>query len=312
MVEIPVKTDEHLRELIDYKDISFPLETWRDDYSTFPDYTLNCHWHDAFEFGTVITGSLDFYMDEVCVKLQKGDTIFINSNVLHMAKQTCAQEPVIMIGTGFPPSIFPEGCILEKYFEPVIKAPFQGFRLKSTDVRGKRFAEIIGELCQLQDETYGSELWSLSLLSQLWLETLACISEKSISLVRQEALPRHGAIVKQMISYIQEHFADPITIQDLTEYAHISRSECFRSFHRYTGKKPVEYINEYRLRQAAGLLKGTSLTVSEIGASCGFGSSSYFGKLFREKYKASPLEYRKGETESQVFQTSLPRIPHEE
>lgn len=59
MQQIPVKTDEHLRELIDYKDISFPLETWDDLYTSFPDYTLNCHWHDAFEFGTVVKGELD-------------------------------------------------------------------------------------------------------------------------------------------------------------------------------------------------------------------------------------------------------------
>ena len=100
-------------------------------------------------------------------------------------------------------------------------------------------------------------------------------------------------MVKQMISYIQEHFADNITIQALTEHAHVSRSECFRSFRRYTGKKPMEYINEYRLLQAAGLLRDTNLSISEVGSSCGFGSSSYFGKLFRKKYGVTPLEYRK-------------------
>ena len=45
---------------------------------------------------------------------------------------------------------------------------------------------------------------------------------------------------------------------------------------------------------AADLLKETSLSVSEIGSSCGFGSSSYFGKLFKEKYGVSPLGYRQG------------------
>ena len=97
-----------------------------------------------------------------------------------------------------------------------------------------------------------------------------------------------------MISYIQEHFADNIAIRDLTEYAHVSRSECFRSFRRYTGKKPMEYINEYRLIQAAGLLKESDLSVAEIGSACGFGSSSYFGKLFKEKYGVPPLGYRQG------------------
>lgn len=293
MQKIPVKTDKHLRELIDYKDISFPLETWADIYTTFPDYTLNCHWHNSFEFGTLVKGELDFYTDETCLKLKKGDCIFVNSNVLHMAKQTNLQEPATMIGVGFPASPFPGGSIFHKYFQPVMKMSLQGFRIEASNLHGMKISQLLGDICEMWDETYGYELHCLSLLSQLWLENLAYISEKNHTFVIRETPLHHGVMVKQMISYIQEHFADNITIQALTEHAHVSRSECFRSFRRYTGKKPMEYINEYRLLQAAGLLRDTNLSISEVGSSCGFGSSSYFGKLFRKKYGVTPLEYRK-------------------
>lgn len=295
MEKNPVKTDKDLRELIDYKDVSFPLDTWADAYSSFPDYTLNCHWHNAFEFGTVIKGSLDFYTGETCLKLEKDDCIFVNSNVLHMAKQTDPHGPAVMSGVGFPPSLFPDGSIFQKYFQPVMKMPLQGFRIEAGNPHGQRLAGIIKDICRLSDEAYGYELRALSLLSRLWLETLAYLSEKDHPFALKETPHHHGTMVKQMISYIQEHFADNITIQDLTDYAHVSRSECFRFFRRYTGKKPMEYINEYRLLQAAGLLRDTSLSISEIGSFCGFCSSSYFGKLFKEKYGISPLAYRKEE-----------------
>ncbi len=294
MQQIPVKTDEHLRELIDYKDISFPLETWDDLYTSFPDYTLNCHWHDAFEFGTVVKGELDFYTEETCLRMKKGDCIFVNCNVLHMAKQVNPGEPAEMIGVGFPPSLFPDGSIFHKYFQPVMNMQLQGFCTEASDLHGINIARFIEDICRIPDDVYGYELQALSLSSRLWLETLAYISEKNHSFLIKETPPHHGAMVRQMISYIQEHFAESITIRDLTEHAHVSRSECFRSFHRYTGKKPMEYINEYRLLQAAGLLRETNLSISEIGSFCGFCSSSYFGKLFREKYGISPLGYRKG------------------
>lgn len=51
----------------------------------------------------------------------------------------------------------------------------------------------------------------------------------------------------------------------------------------------MEYINEYRLIQAADLLKETSLSVSEIGSSCGFGSSSYLGRNAVWKTKDQPV-----------------------
>ena len=128
----------------------------------------------------------------------------------------------------------------------------QGFCTEASDLHGINIARFIEDICRIPDDVYGYELQALSLSSRLWLETLAYISEKNHSFLIKETPPHHGAMVRQMISYIQEHFAESITIRDLTEHAHVSRSECFRSFHRYTGKKPMEYINEYRLLQAAG------------------------------------------------------------
>ena len=290
----PVKTDEHLRELIDYKDISFPLETWSDDYGTFLEYTMNCHWHNSFEFGLLVEGSLDFYTGETCLRMGKGDCVFVNANVLHMARQIYPEENAVLIGVGFPPSLFPGGGVFQKYFQPVLKMPLQGFCIEAASPSGRKMAQILQGICKLKDEESGYELRCLGLVSELWLTTLEYISGENRAFVTGEAKHRHGDVVKRMISYIQEHFADNIAIRDLTEYAHVSRSECFRSFHRYTGKKPMEYINEYRLIQAAGLLKESDLSVAEIGSACGFGSSSYFGKLFKEKYGVPPLGYRQG------------------
>ncbi|HPJ00729.1 MAG TPA: helix-turn-helix transcriptional regulator [Enterococcus sp.] len=73
----------------------------------------------------------------------------------------------------------------------------------------------------------------------------------------------------------------------------VSRSECFRCFKKFTNKKPMEYINEYRLFQASKLLKLTPLSIEEITKKCGFSTSSYFGKQFKEVYGVTPLHYRK-------------------
>lgn len=289
----PVKTDEYLRELIDYKDASFPLDVWTDRYGSFMDYTLNCHWHDAFEYGLLMEGSLDFYTGETCLSLEKGDCIFVNSNVLHMAKQIGFQEHAVMIGVGFPPSLFPDRNAFQKYFQSVIRTPLQGFRIGSEHPLYHKISQTMKDICRLKETDYGYELRCFCLVSQLWLHTLEYISNENHFFVIKETAHGHGDTIKQMISYIQEHFTENITIQDLTEHAHVSRSECFRSFHRYTGKKPMEYINEYRLIQAANLLKETNLSISEIGISCGFCSSSYFGKQFKEKYGVTPLGYRK-------------------
>ena len=55
---------------------------------------------------------------------------------------------------------------------------------------------------------------------------------------------------------------------------------------------PLEYMREYRLRKACMELIETEKSITEIASDCGFGSSSYFGKLFREHFNCSPVRYR--------------------
>ena len=58
------------------------------------------------------------------------------------------------------------------------------------------------------------------------------------------------------------------------------------------GKKPVSFLNEYRLKKSLELLMTTDMQITEVCLACGFGHISYFGKLFREAYGMSPREYR--------------------
>ena len=56
---------------------------------------------------------------------------------------------------------------------------------------------------------------------------------------------------------------------------------------------PMQYIQNYRLQMACQMLGETRASVTEISHACGLGSSSYFGKVFREYMKCTPVEYRK-------------------
>jgi len=55
---------------------------------------------------------------------------------------------------------------------------------------------------------------------------------------------------------------------------------------------PVEYIISYRLKMACHMLAESRETITFISHACGLGSSSYFGKVFREYIGCTPIEYR--------------------
>ena len=58
------------------------------------------------------------------------------------------------------------------------------------------------------------------------------------------------------------------------------------------GTTPIQYVKQYRIEKAAGLLLTTRLRTGEIGAECGFTDLSYFTKTFREIKHCTPREYR--------------------
>jgi AraC-like DNA-binding protein len=283
-----ILVDGDLKENIRYENHSFPVDIYRDDYGLFADHTMNCHWHGELEFNQVACGSVDFYLNGVKVPLQAGESIFINSGVLHMARQKNRTEKTIVQGVTFDAGLFTRGntgLAFLKYFE----GKTEGFKWNETSAEGKVVTEALKELVGLDRETYGYELYCMSLLSKIWYYTTVRMEQESLP----EQKRSHNGGVKRILSHIHEHFQERITVEDLVETANISRSEAFRCFKQYAGVSPMAYVNDYRLSRAAELLAGTGQNVTEVCFACGFTDTSYFVKLFREKYGIPPLKYRK-------------------
>lgn len=109
---------------------------------------------------------------------------------------------------------------------------------------------------------------------------------------RTENLTEDHPIV-EALAYIREHYAEPISTQELADMTHLSRYHFIRVFKRYTNSTPHEYLTRYRLVQAKQLLHSTMLTNEEIAFQCGFNSASHFARAFRHHHELSPQQFRK-------------------
>ncbi len=94
-------------------------------------------------------------------------------------------------------------------------------------------------------------------------------------------------------SYIKEHLSDPITLQELADYAGYTEYYLGRKFHKETGVKLLDYIRKTRLDYAKILLSTTNLSVQEICEKLQFGTRNYFTRVFKKEVGISPMEYRK-------------------
>ncbi len=102
-----------------------------------------------------------------------------------------------------------------------------------------------------------------------------------------------GELEKKMITFIYEHFSEKITLTDIARSANINTHTCCDIFKHYLNTSPVAYLNAFRLDMSTKLLKTSKASVQYISYSCGFDSSAYFIKLFKERYGITPIQYRK-------------------
>ncbi|MFQ6805258.1 MAG: helix-turn-helix domain-containing protein [Lachnospiraceae bacterium] len=75
--------------------------------------------------------------------------------------------------------------------------------------------------------------------------------------------------------------------------AHVSRRECHRLFRKELGTTPAEYAASFRLQRARELLMKTDQSILDIAVETGFGTGSYFGKIFRKSQGMTPKKFRR-------------------
>ena len=88
--------------------------------------------------------------------------------------------------------------------------------------------------------------------------------------------------VIRLRSYVENHYMNPITPEDLSRVLNSSRSAMYRRFRDYFGVSPSHYINSVRIRRAQFLLSETDRSVGEIAAAVGIPDVFYFARVFRE------------------------------
>ncbi|HBP37890.1 MAG TPA: hypothetical protein DD640_03960, partial [Clostridiales bacterium] len=93
--------------------------------------------------------------------------------------------------------------------------------------------------------------------------------------------------------YLETHFAEPITLADIGRQVHMDRYSLCRYIAQYQGVTVMEQLKQIRIAKAKQFLRHSSCSIEEVGRMCGYNSSSYFGKLFREATGRSPYDYRK-------------------
>lgn len=286
--------DHQLREYIPHSDaIEFPISYFHDELIILPDWAGPMHWHPDFEIATAEYGVLDYQVGRHHIILEKGDSVFVNGNMMHGIKQLEGKVADPMPNVVFSGTLVAsEGStIYQKYILPIIQCdelPFIVFR--NDDPSHAEINSWIKEIYrQMNEKKEGYELVVQRNINRIF----EFISYHFNQLPKTEVVRiqiNNQIRLQKMLTYIYENYSKPVTLEDIAKSADVSRSEAGRCFQYYIGCSPVEALIQYRLQKAHRLLSERTQTLQQISYACGFNSVNYFSRQFKKKYGYSPSQ----------------------
>lgn len=246
------------------------------------------HWHEDLQFIYVLDGTIAVQTLNAAVEIQAGEGIFINKDVVHHVRrlENCHYNSFLFPAyflefyAGSPVKDFVDSVTMNEQLPYIHFTPAIQWHRTMTEL-----LQQLAELERDKTDLYAYEV--LVRLSALWL-----VMRKNIALPPVRPESRVNLRMQKILRFIEEHYAEDITLSDLSMSANISKSECSRCFRLSMHTTPYKYLTEYRLSKAAQLLKKTNEPIGNIAAAVGFHQMSHFGKCFKEKTGYSPKTYR--------------------
>lgn len=115
-----------------------------------------------------------------------------------------------------------------------------------------------------------------------------------IELVREDSKTENSQLCKDVLSFIHENYSvTNLTNEDIAARFNYHPYHLSNIIKEETGKTLHQFLIYYRLRLAKDMLLTTTYEISDIAWKCGFGSSAYFTKIFRQNTSMTPKDYRK-------------------
>lgn len=168
--------------------------------------------------------------------------------------------------------------LIEKHADKIVDKIFEHYSINCMNMYKLQCAEFDG-LVEALNKGDGD-------IFKIVKDMIALV--RSVSDIKIKEFP----IVETIKKIIMENQEADLSIKDIAKKAGISMYYMMHTFKKATGTTITEYKTSLKITCAKKLLISTDKSILEISQECGFGSSSYFSKVFMQSENVSPSEYR--------------------
>ncbi len=265
------------------------------------EFTYPLHRHREFELNFVEHGAgVKRIVGDSMETIGEYDLALIGAeNLEHVWEDgTCQSRDIREITIQFAPDFLSESLLAKNQFDSIrkmLKAADHGIAFSLESIM--RVFPYLDGLASEADHfvQFLKFLWILNELSRCQYKILAS-SSFAHSTRNQES--RRVTKVKQ---YINDHYSEPLRLDDLASMVGMSPSAFSRFFKMRTGKSLSDYLLDIRLGYAARMLVDSTKNISEICYESGFNNLSNFNRIFKSKRNITPRDFRALYKKTKVF-----------
>ncbi len=288
-----LQTEKDHKEIKKHGNYEFPVHISLEKIQAYEQNFFPWHWHPEIELTWVVSGQIEYLVNDKKYLLTDGEGLFCNSNSLHSGYMVDQKDCSYLSVTFHPRFIYGyENSLLQTRYVDFITANegWHSLKLqKDVDWHQETVRQIQDIYRMSKDPSPDYELRVHLILTGIWLNLYRYYR----SLPASEQQPqKHLARLKEILSYIQDHYTQEITLDEIADHVNICKSECCRFFKKYMKMTIFEYILFLRIQNSLPLLRAGE-SVTRIAGLTGFSTSAYYGQIFKRYMGCSPSRYRK-------------------
>lgn len=239
------------------------------------------HYHNSYELYFLEDGYHHFVVNDALYDITMHDVALFKPNSFHKSRgnHSCARTCLY----------FTDRFLRLHFTDRSIQSLLSCFDKEIISTSKETFPRIKKLLLLLEKESIDDPSNRIF----IYLADILNILNENVRSPRVEHVPAAYANFAPILLYISQNYNRISKIEEIAEEFFMSKYYLCHVFKEATGLTLIQYLNNIKIQHACNLLVNSNLSILEIGNVCGFNSSMYFCKIFKQALSVTPSEFRK-------------------